>query len=78
MFGRSAGTDCEVLTIFDQTSKGNDLLSRHPGRHFPVDYGVNASAQPVVVGGHHVYGAKPPASVCLPLLLCDYIVLGKR
>jgi hypothetical protein len=28
------------------------------GRHFPVDYGVNASAQPVVVGGHKVYGAR--------------------
>lgn len=53
-----AGTDCEVITIFDQTANGNDLLTRHPGRHFPVDFGVNASAQPVVVGGHHVYGAR--------------------
>ena len=53
-----AGTDCEVVTIFDQSGKGNHLLSRHPGRHFAVDYGVNASAQPVVVGGHRVYGAR--------------------
>lgn len=52
------GTDCEVIRIFDQSPRGNHLLSRHPGRHFPVDYGVNASAQPVIVGGHHVYGAR--------------------
>lgn len=53
-----AGTDCEVLTIFDQSPKGNHLIARHPGRHFPVDYGVNASAQPAIVSGHHVYGAR--------------------
>ena len=53
-----AGTECEVVTIFDQSGKGNHLLSGHPGRHLPVDVGVNATAQPVVVGGHRVYGAR--------------------
>ena len=53
-----AGTHCEVLTIFDQSPKANHLIARHPGRHSPVDYGVNASAQPVVVAGRKVYGAR--------------------
>ncbi len=53
-----AGTDCEILTIFDQSSQGNHLVARHPGRHSPVDYGVNASAQPVIIAGHKVYGAR--------------------
>lgn len=53
-----AGTDCEILTIFDQSPQGNHLISRHPGRHSPVDYGVNASAQPVTLAGHRAYGAR--------------------
>lgn len=53
-----AGTDCEILVIFDQSPQGNHLVSRHPGRHSPVDYGVNASAQPVTIAGHRVYGAR--------------------
>ena len=52
-----AGTDCTVLTIFDQSPKGNHLRANHPGRHYPVDRGVNASAHPIMLSGHKVYGA---------------------
>ena len=52
-----AGTDCVVQVIFDQSPRGNHLRAGHPGRHFPVDRGVNASAHPVALGGRAVYGA---------------------
>jgi hypothetical protein len=51
------GTDCEVQVIYDQSSHGNHLVSGHPGRHFAVDRGVNASAHPILLDGHRVYGA---------------------
>lgn len=50
-------TNCTVLTIFDQSPQGNHLRANHPGRHFPVDRGVNASAHPISIDGHKVYGA---------------------
>ena len=52
-----AGTECTVETIFDQSPRGNHLRSNHPGRHYPVDRGVNASRHPITIAGHHVYGA---------------------
>jgi len=52
-----ANTNCIVLTIFDQSPNGNHLKTNHPGRHFPVDQGVNASAHPIKLSGHNVYGA---------------------
>jgi hypothetical protein len=48
---------CSVETIFDQPPEGNHLVANHPGRHFPVDRGVSASAHPIVVSGHTFYGA---------------------
>ena len=44
-----AHTDCVIQTIFDQTKYGNDLKADHPGRHYPVDRGVNASFHPVTL-----------------------------
>jgi hypothetical protein len=55
-----------VLTIFDQSPQGNHLFARHPGRGFPVDYGVNASAQPVLVAGSRVYGSRFDPGAFLP------------
>ena len=45
------GTDCVVQTIYDQSPYGNHLRADHPGRHYPVDRGLNASAHPITVGG---------------------------
>ena len=52
-----AGTQCTVSTIFDQSTQGNHLRANHPGRHHPVDRGVNASAHPIMISGHRAYGA---------------------
>lgn len=52
-----AGTECTVETIFDQSPRGNHLRANHPGRHHPVDRGVNASRHPIKLAGHNVYGA---------------------
>ena len=51
------GTDCEVRTIFDQSGRGNHLRTGFPGRHSPVDNGVNATKHPITISGHSVYGA---------------------
>lgn len=51
------GTDCEVLTIYDQSRRGNHLRTGFPGRHSPVDNGVNATKHPITISGHRVYGA---------------------
>jgi hypothetical protein len=51
------GTECTVEAIIDQSPHGNTLRANHPGRHYPVDRGVNASAHPIMVGGRRVYGA---------------------
>jgi hypothetical protein len=69
-----AGTDCEVLIIFDQSPQGNHLFARHPGRDFPCDYGVNASAQPILIaadGGssQRVYGSRFDPGELVPAAL---------
>ena len=53
-----AGTDCTTLRIYDQSPRGNDLVTAPGGSHTPTpDVGVNASKARVVVGGHMAYGA---------------------
>jgi hypothetical protein len=53
-----AGTSCFTLRIFDQSPEGNDLDTSPAGGacHFPLSP-VNASKEPVSIGGNSVYGA---------------------
>jgi non-reducing end alpha-L-arabinofuranosidase len=51
-----AGTTCIITEIFDQSSKHNNLTIEGPGGADGQDVGANASALPVTVGGHAVYG----------------------
>jgi non-reducing end alpha-L-arabinofuranosidase len=51
------GAACVISRIWDQSSKGNHLQIEGPGTHGNQCKGVNASAHPVKVGGHAVYGA---------------------
>jgi hypothetical protein len=53
-----AETDCIILRIYDQSSRGNHLNIAPGGGHVHTpDIGVNASKAPVVIGGHAAYGA---------------------
>jgi len=51
-------TYCSIEILFDQSDFGNHLRANHPGRHYPTNQGVNASALPVKIGGHKVYGMR--------------------
>ena len=53
-----AGTTCTITTIFDQTSQHNDLTVAPAGGVCGADSPANASALPLNVGGHNVYGVK--------------------
>ena len=73
------GTGCEVLVIFDQSPQANHLFARHPGRDFPVDYGVNASAQPLLVAsGTRVYGSRFDPGHYLPAAASTDVVSDLR
>jgi hypothetical protein len=50
------GTSCVITEIFDQTSGHNDLTIEGPGGNGGQDAGANATALPVLAGGHQVYG----------------------
>eukprot|EP00041_Stephanoeca_diplocostata_P014509 m.266710 g.266710 ORF g.266710 m.266710 type:complete len:341 (-) comp19721_c0_seq1:247-1269(-) len=53
-----ASVTCRITKIYDQSPQGNDLSTAPPGgaaRH--PDLGVNASRDPLTVGGHDVYSA---------------------
>src|SRR5882724_4471676 len=52
-----AGTTCLITTIYDQTSRGNNLTQAPGGGAAGgPDALANASALPVTAGGHKVYG----------------------
>jgi len=58
-----AGTTCTITEIFDQTSRHNNLTIEGPGGNGGQDHGANASALPLTVGGHQVYGLDVTAGV---------------
>jgi hypothetical protein len=58
-----AGTTCIITEIYDQTAKHNNLTIEGPGQHGVQDVGANATALPVTVGGHQVYGVYVSAGV---------------
>ena len=52
-----AGTTCVISRIYDQSGHGNDLVQAPAGGAAGgPDNLANASALPLTVGGHHVYG----------------------
>jgi non-reducing end alpha-L-arabinofuranosidase len=51
-----AGTTCTITEIFDQSSQHNNLTPGPAGGNGGADSPANASALPLMVGGHHVYG----------------------
>jgi hypothetical protein len=53
-----AGTSCYILRIFDQSPEGNHLDTAPAGGacHIPLSP-VNASKDPISIGGNSVYGA---------------------
>jgi hypothetical protein len=51
-----AGTTCLIMTIYDQTSRGNHLKVSPAGGAGGADVGANAAALPATVRGHKVYG----------------------
>src|SRR5579859_6637938 len=52
-----AGTSCVITEIFDQSGRGNNLTQAPGGGAAGgPDNLANASALPLTVGGHHVYG----------------------
>ncbi len=51
-----AGTSCTITTIFDQSAEHNDLTIEGAGAAGAADHGASASALPMFVNGHHVYG----------------------
>ena len=58
-----SGTSCTITEIYDQSGKGNNLTIEGPGGNGAHDYGANAAALPVTVGGHKVYGLYVSAGV---------------
>jgi hypothetical protein len=58
-----AGTYCAITTIYDQSSRHNDLTVEPAGVQGPANVGAAAAALPVTVGGHHVYGIYLPPGV---------------
>jgi hypothetical protein len=58
-----SGTSCTITVIYDQTSKHNNLTIEGPGGNGAQDYGANAAALPLTVGGHSVYGLYVSAGV---------------
>lgn len=53
-----SGTACTITKIYDQSPQHNDLTIEGPGTAGGQDVGANASALPLTVGGHSVYGVK--------------------
>jgi len=51
-----AGTTCLITTLYDQTTRHNDLAIEGSGGAAPYDFGSKANALPIVANGHPVYG----------------------
>ena len=54
--GFCAGTSCTITRIYDQSAEHNDLTVEGAGAAGAADHGASASALPMFVDGHHVYG----------------------
>ncbi|MBN1312753.1 MAG: alpha-N-arabinofuranosidase, partial [Anaerolineae bacterium] len=51
-----AGTSCVISIIYDQSGRGNHLTPAPAGGVCDADDPANATALPLIVGGHSVYG----------------------
>jgi len=51
-----AGTTCTITIIYDQSPQGNHLTPAPAGGICGADAPANATALPLTVGGHNVYG----------------------
>jgi non-reducing end alpha-L-arabinofuranosidase len=58
-----AGTTCTITEIFDQSPDHNNLTIEGPGGNGGQDVAANATALPLTVGGHSVYGVFVSAGV---------------
>jgi hypothetical protein len=62
-FHKGASTTCTITEIFDQSGEGNNLTIEGAGGNGSADVGADASALPVMAGGHQVYGLDVTAGV---------------
>ena len=51
-----ANTICTITEIYDQTSNHNNLTIEGSGGAGAADWGANAAALPITIGGHKAYG----------------------
>jgi hypothetical protein len=58
-----AGTTCTITEIYDQTTRHNNLTIEGPGGAGGQDHAANATALPVTIAGHAVYGVYVSAGV---------------
>jgi len=58
-----AGTSCTITEIFDQSAEHNNLAVEGAGGNGSADVGADATALPIVAGGHQVYGLDVTAGV---------------
>lgn len=58
-----SGTNCTIVTIFDQSPNHNDLTPAPPGDQGAADAPANATALPLTVDGHEAYGIYLPPGV---------------
>ena len=58
-----AGTSCTITEIYDQSAEHNNLTIEGAGGNGGADVGANATALPVMAGGHQVYGLDVTAGV---------------
>jgi hypothetical protein len=58
-----SGTTCTITKIYDQSPEHNDLTIAGAGAAGAANVGAAASALPITVGGHSVYGIYMPPGV---------------
>jgi hypothetical protein len=58
-----ANTSCTITEIYDQTAEHNNLTIEGAGGNGSADVGADATALPVMAGGHQVYGVYVTAGV---------------
>jgi hypothetical protein len=58
-----AGTTCTIPTIYDQTTRHNDLTVAPAGDAGAANHAATATALPITVAGHEAYGLYMPPQV---------------
>jgi hypothetical protein len=58
-----ARTSCTITVIYDQSGHGNNVTIEGPGQRGGQHQGADATALPLTVGGHKVYGLYVSAGV---------------